>query len=529
MIANLVALTESTPWIALRRRSASVVLFGISGGSGILVNNAALVALVHLHVGKVLALILASAISTTSNFLSNELLVFRNAKRTLPQILMRYVGYSLLTVVTLPVRVPLFVLLVSYAGLHYVVANLVTIAVQFGFRFAVCDLLIWRRGAATLRADRWGAYNYDIDGVIKIASAARLPELDFFRTDSVVTDPDLVVHLGAVGSLRPRLRREIQIGGRNWEKLAWKEHLGALGADFRVTFGSPVRVTVGPLLALSPHVIYTNLVEPLLRFLLVAKGRMLLHAATVVLDGKTIMLSAETDTGKTSTILQMLQERGEGVFLSDDMVILDRSGSVSRYPKPLTISAHTVRSTPANRLKPISRLTLPLRSRLHSRGGRGTGKWLSTLNLPIMALNAAVQALVPPPKYMVTDLVDCRIGTSAPIQNVFLIERGTESWVNEVGPEETVDVLIRNTDDAYGFPPYNTLAPYITIGGLEHSELLRREREILTEAIAGRSLTRIVASGYGWARVIEQRLGLEPRGPESAMGQDVVAAGSASR
>ena len=43
-----------------------------------------------------------------------------------------------------------------------------------------------------------------------------------------------------------------------------------------------------------------------------------------------------------------------------------------------------------------------MQSRLHSKGGRRIGSRLAELNLPIMALNATTQALVPPPKYMST-------------------------------------------------------------------------------------------------------------------------------
>ena len=63
-----------------------------------------------------------------------------------------------------------------------------------------------------------------------------------------------------------------------------------------------IRVTVSPLLARSPHVLYTNVVEALLRFVFVSRGRMLLHSACMEIDGVGVMLSARTDTGKTGTV-----------------------------------------------------------------------------------------------------------------------------------------------------------------------------------------------------------------------------------
>src|SRR5487761_1261590 len=104
-----------------------------------------------------------------------------------------------------------------------------------------------------------------------------------------------------------------------------------------------------PLLALSRHVLYTNVIEPLLRFVIASKGQMLLHAGCISLFGHGVLMSAKTDTGKTATILRLLRESG-GSFLSDDMTIISAQGVARRYPKPLTISAHTLRAVPHQRL-----------------------------------------------------------------------------------------------------------------------------------------------------------------------------------
>jgi hypothetical protein len=355
-------------------------------------------------------------------------------------------------------------------------------------------------------------HTYDVDGLLAIASQVALPELAYFRSP-LDRRPDLVVERGLVGRLWPRTSTAVAAGSGT---VLWQEHLGALGANFRIDFREPVRIGVSPLLALSPHVVYTNLVEPLMRFLLVRGDHMLLHAAVVQLNGRTVMLSARTDTGKTSTILRLLDTHG-GVFYSDDMVVLDATGGLTRYPKPLTISAHTVKAMPRHRLGLRSRLTLPVQSRLHSREGRAAGKRLAAMNLPIMAMNATVQAMVPPPKYRVTDLVSCQIGTWTHMDSVFLIERGATDRLEHVPAAQALEELLLNTDDAYGFPPYASLAPCIRLAGLTHEELLLREREILRSALGERPVTRIVAAGHGWAEVIESMAGL-------GMGQPMAAA-----
>ena len=67
--------------------------------------------------------------------------------------------------------------------------------------------------------------------------------------------------------------------------ITYEEHLGPLGANFRIRLTDPISVEIGPLLARSSHVAYANVIEPLLRFVMASRGRMLLHSACVELDG----------------------------------------------------------------------------------------------------------------------------------------------------------------------------------------------------------------------------------------------------
>jgi hypothetical protein len=357
---------------------------------------------------------------------------------------------------------------------------------------------------------RWGSlgagsdrYAYDVDGLIRIKSSVRLPELEFFRSP-IATPADIVIRTRPVGGWAPRTNIAIKNGST---RIEYREHLGPLFANFSIDMEDPIVVTAGPLLAMSPHVLYTNVVEPLLRFILVSKDKMLLHAACISVGGRPIMLSAKTDTGKTSTILTMLRTDG-GVFYSDDMVIIDAHATASRYPKPLTISAHTLRAVPQHSLKPSQRLSLSWQSRLHSREGRSVGKRLGAANLPIMSMNAVVQAIIPPPKYNVTDLVPCTVGTQVRMENLFVIERGSPALMEPIGPDRAVVELLENTEDAYGFPPYSSLAPHLKIGGEGHDRLRAREREILASALASVNVQRIRVPDYSWPALI--KAGCEP-------------------
>jgi hypothetical protein len=327
-----------------------------------------------------------------------------------------------------------------------------------------------------------------------------LPELGLFATGDLDQPADISIRVGAVGG-GPRRRPLVTYGPRF---VAYDEHLGSNAANFRIDFRDQIEVTVGPLLARSPHVVYTNVVEALLRFVLVSRGRILLHSATVELEGRGVMLTARTDTGKTGTVLRLLRDH-EGAFLSDDMTIVEADGLAHCYPKPLTISSHTLAAVNLGALAPAERVKLAVQSRVHSKQGRSIGSRLGEMNLPIMALNAVAQAVVPPPKYMIQRLVPCRFARSTRVEELFVIERGP-CGVEEVDLARAVDLFIANTDDAYGFPPFRYFAPAIAIDGQDYGRLRERERELLTSFLAGVRVRRVSRDDFGWADEIPQLL-----------------------
>jgi hypothetical protein len=183
------------------------------------------------------------------------------------------------------------------------------------------------------------------------------------------------------------------------------------------------------------------------------------------------------------------------------MTIIDGGARALAFPKPLTISHHTLRAVEAKDLTPGEWRRLRLQSRLHSKEGRSLALVLSRYNMPIMAINAITQIVVPPPKYNVDRLVPCRTQSSTSVRDLFLIERGPDG-LSDVSPAQAVDELMENTADAYGFPPFQYLAPVCVLGDGDYADLQRREREVLTSAVSRMQLRRIASDSFGWADTI---------------------------
>ena len=522
------------------------VAFGLVGLTGVVVNTAVLWFCYHrMGMNAVLGAALATQVSTLWNFGLTDLFVYRGPK---PGSRVGRAGrFFAMNNLLLVLRMPVFVGLVA-VGVPVLAGNALTLVLLFLVRFLVSDRVIYgapeqpagQRDPVRMLVDRpsdeptttitdvvadatriplrkrpnYLTYRYDIAGIVTLGSQIRLPELEFFRAQWVPdAEVDIAVRVGDVGRRTPRPRALMTqyVDGGEGEPvtLRYEEQLGQLGANFSVELGETITVNVGPLMARSPHVVYTNVIEALLRFVMVSRGRMLLHSATVTLDGHGVMLSALTDTGKTATVLRLLREHG-GKFLSDDMTIVDAYGGAVCFPKPLTISAHTLRAVQADDLSKREWRRLQFQSRLHSKGGRSIAMMLAQFNLPIMGINALTQILVPPPKYSVDRLVSCQMGSFTAVKDLFIIERGAPRLA-ELDLEDTLAQMLTNTDDAYGFPPFKYFAPAITIDGKGYRELREQEREIL-RSFLGHVRTRALASDcFGWADEIPRLLKEEGR------------------
>jgi dolichol-phosphate mannosyltransferase len=261
--------------------------------------------------------------------------------------------------------------------------------------------------------------------------------------------------------------------------IRYAEGRGPLGFRVEITdVGERIEVVASSLLRFSPHVLYTNVVEPILRWTMVSKGYALVHAACFADGEKAFMITARTDTGKTTTCLKTLDKYPYS-FVSDDLTILCPDGRVLTYPKPLTISRHTVQAVKTPLLSRRERAGLIIQSRLHSRSGRRFAMVIAKLRLPAATINAIVQFLVPPPKYHVERLVPtAKIAPEAKLSALVVIQRGGLGDV-ELERDEALDILLRNCEDAYGFPPYDQIAGFL------HSRNGNSLQEIERGIIAG--------------------------------------------
>ena len=460
--------------------------FGAVGLSGLVVNTAVLAFLTD-FVGLfyVVSAIFATQVSTLWNFSFTEFWVFsdRAARRGRGS---RMALFFLMNNAALALRGPLLIVLTSGLGIHYAVSNIISLASLTLLRFALADSWIWAKDKPR-RSRAGGPYGYDIHGIVSVRSDARLPELERFRVGQLAGDPDICVRLGRISA---------NGNGLGPTAIRYREGPGRFGFGVEIDVGTPIEATASGLVGRSPHVLYTNVVEPILRWTFADRGYALVHAACLADGNEAFLVTARTDTGKTTTSLRLLDD-GAYSFLSDDLTLVAPNGRVLPYPKPLTISRHTLKAVKTPLLTGRERAGLVVQSRLHSRSGRRLALILARTHLPAATINALIQLLVPPPKYHVERLVPgVAVAPEAWLAGMVVIQRGGLGEV-VLSEDEALETLMSNCEDAYGFPPYAAIE-----GSLRRrngSDLKEVERAIVASALSGLPASLLRSETMDWS------------------------------
>jgi hypothetical protein len=134
--------------------------------------------------------------------------------------------------------------------------------------------------------------------------------------------------------------------------------------------------------------------------------------------------------------------------------------------------------------------------------------WLTHHRLPTATINTYMQLVVPPPKYPVQRLIpSVKAARSAKLAGLFVIQRGGVGSVHLSGCD-ALDILMKNCDDAYGFPPYHTIASYLY--GRDGQDLRSAERGIVDQALSGHWATLVRSNTMDWSDRIQRIVTGEP-------------------
>ena len=475
--------------------------FALVGASGLVVNFAWLAFSTEvLGVHYLLSALLATQVSTLWNFTLTEIWVFPD-RRTRAARIKRLVAFYAINNAALLLRGPILFALVAGVGIHYLLANLISIGALTIARYILADTWIWRRKPSPDALQ----HHYDVHGIVTVESDVRLPELEWFRVADGAEQPTIRVRTHPAPNHSPNSDDGVP-------HLHYSEGPGGLGFVADIRLAETIEVETSAMLRWSPHVLYTNVVEPILRWTFVKRNYALIHGACIANGGDAYLATAKTDTGKTTTVLKVLNENAYS-FLSDDLTLLSPDGHVLSYPKPLTISLHTVAAVSQADLSRSERWRLIVQSRVHSRSGRLFANFLARTRLPVATINALIQMIIPPPKYGIKRLIPgVDIGRGAKLRGMFVLERGEGADI-DLSHEEALDTLMANTEDAFGFPPYAALEGFLQRSS--NGDLRPAERTIVSQGLANCSTRVLRRSSMNWWEDVASTIAAgPPRPPE---------------
>ena len=375
------------------------------------------------------------------------------------------------------IYLPIMLALVSIVQVHYLLANTMAVALIGLLLYGLSEQWIWTRGSMVWQPQ---TYFYRIHNILTIESQVQLVELQHFASDAPAEDIDIQIRLDRQGTPSPLP------GG-----ISYDERLGRFGFGLTVLPGDFMQIVVSPLLERSPSFLFTNIVEPVLRWSFVSKGYALVRAAGVTSGKSAVLIHSEQDLGQTMSILCTQYSYA---FMADDLTIVDQEGKVYNYPKPVTINQQMIGDSerpPGFR----DRLSRSGQRLLYTRFARRLGLWLSDRDLPAATLNTYLQWLVPQPKDMLAEVFsDIKYGEpSSCVLIVGASEKPTEEGEDLV--EKMIDALQQGKERA-GFQPHPLLAEQ-----LRHwhgIDLMRKERAIIKQVVEASVLHWFEVGGSDW-------------------------------
>ncbi|MFN2117106.1 MAG: glycosyltransferase [Candidatus Promineifilaceae bacterium] len=370
----------------------------------------------------------------------------------------RFWGYFILTQFgVFAVYLPIFFLFTSLLKTSLMTANMAAFIIVGLVRYLLSEQWVWTRGAIAWQAQ---SHFYNLHDLLFIESQVPLRELEDYQAAPSPADIHIRVDRQGTPTVLP--------GG-----ISYDDQLGRFGFGISVLPGEYTQVVVSPLLEHSPDFLYTNIIEPILRWRLVQKGYAMLNAACVAKGNQASLIIGDQDLG---WVVSRLCENYNYAFLADDLTIVDREGWVYSYTKPLTVNRLMINES-SSTLSLQERLALGAQKLLYTPFVRQVGLWLSARHLPAATFNTYLQRFVPQPKQHLQQLFSGTV-LMEKAELVEIIWAVDPSKIGVAG--QAIVARLQQNETVAAFQPHPLLAQKLQTWGGEN--LVLKEWEIIESA-----------------------------------------------
>ena len=319
------------------------------------------------------------------------------------------------------VVLPVFSLLRRFSKLPITLTYSLTLAIAGFTRYLFSDRWVWTRGLVGAQPTSTA---YNIHDQLLIHSPVPIPDLGWFQSSLSERVPDIVVRVDRHGT------------PRQFENaVSFDDHLGRFGFAFTILLNQEqVEVVISPLIAAAPHVLYVNILEPLMRYLLLKRGQLLLQAGAIIEKGGCCLISTMGRYPTAEATFAMLDVNKAAQYVGHDHVLLTETGEAFCFPLAMTTT-----------------------KLLDMNQARQLGAWLRQIDqFPAATINAWVQRLFPPVQQPIVQRLEReRIVERAQVTGVELVNgKGINS------ADKLATIILQNAQDPLGFPLFKMLADY---------------------------------------------------------------------
>jgi len=188
--------------------------------------------------------------------------------------------------------------------------------------------------------------NYSIHQILKVKANVGVPIPDYFQVEKSLRDPDLTVLSRKNLNFKRSTNNKILRGNYYF----WREK-NKLFVDYcfmnaklsieNLSSRTKIECTHS-LKRFCTEENWQKFIIAILSIKLIQKGYTFVHAGCLSYNREGILIAGMQDTGKTSTILSLVDGK-EFKFLSDDLVIVGENNVAYAYPKEVRVSPRTLK------------------------------------------------------------------------------------------------------------------------------------------------------------------------------------------
>ena len=175
---------------------------------------------------------------------------------------------------------------------------------------------------------------YNIHELIKLESTINFPRINYFKTP-VPVKPDIRVITGKFNDL-PESRDSLRLTNK-YKLSRWKIQVEGFESP-------PIIIHFDGDRLFSHKLLFSAIVEPLIKYILSIKGGTMLHASSLSLNDCGMAFCGQSGTGKTTALLNTLK-LPTSKYYSDDQTIV-KDGVMYCYPTPIGVRTNTLINTP---------------------------------------------------------------------------------------------------------------------------------------------------------------------------------------